>query len=67
MALVNIQALRWGTRVALEFFNIHVACSGGFGKYSTLDSYGYRDLGAQPHDFVASDLLVEVVELVDCW
>ena len=61
MALVDIQALRWGTRVALGFFNVHVACSGGFVKYGSLHSYGHQESGAQPYDFVASDVPVEVV------
>ena len=67
VALVNIQALRGGTRVALGFFNSHVACSGGYVKQGALDSYGHRDSGAQPCEFVASDVSVEVVLLVDCW
>ena len=47
--------LYWDTLLTLGFFNSLVVCSGGFVKYRDLDSYGHRDLGAQPHDFVASD------------
>ena len=61
MTSVDIQALRWGPRVAPGFFNIDVACSGRFVKYGALDSYGHQDLGAHPYDFVAGILSLEVV------